>query len=549
MAISAVKLKIGNNPEETQMDIRDTTATQPDVLAPEYFYGADGVKKQGTGSGGGSITVESLSVTQNGTYTAPTGKAYSPVTVNVSGGGVTPVAEKDVNFIDYDGTILYSYTKTEFASLSAMPANPSHTGLTAQGWNWSLSDAKTYVASYGKLWIGQMYVTSDGKTRIYIHLEEGRLSPYLGIAVNGTATVEWGDGSSNSTVTGTSLTTVINTQHNYAAAGDYVIAISVSGSMALVGNSSYGSQVLWKNSTTGTLNRCYNQAIRKLEVGVDVSIGSYAFGYCYALSSITIPSSMTSIGTYAFRYCYGLSSITIPTSVTSISNYAFGSCQALSSVTIPTSVTSIGTYAFQSCQTLSSITIPGVTSIGTYVFQYCYCLSSITMPANVTSIGNYAFQACYGFTSITIPANVTSIGIYAFGTCGSLSNITIPANVTSISANAFGSCYGLGEIHFKPTTPPTVDSSNAWTSIPTDCIIYVPYSALADYLTKANYPAPSTYTYIGYATYNSGVTLPTQDSTQAYNVVWYATEADAKAQTNAISQGNGNEIYCRYTAV
>lgn len=36
--------------------------------------------------GGGDTTVEALSVTQNGTYTAPSGKAYSPVTVNVSGG-------------------------------------------------------------------------------------------------------------------------------------------------------------------------------------------------------------------------------------------------------------------------------------------------------------------------------------------------------------------------------------------------------------------------------------------------------------------------------
>lgn len=36
--------------------------------------------------GGSSITVEPLSVTANDTYTAPTGKAYSPVTVNVSGG-------------------------------------------------------------------------------------------------------------------------------------------------------------------------------------------------------------------------------------------------------------------------------------------------------------------------------------------------------------------------------------------------------------------------------------------------------------------------------
>ena len=35
-------------------------------------------------SSGGGIAVEELSVTENGTYTAPTGKAYSPVTVAVT---------------------------------------------------------------------------------------------------------------------------------------------------------------------------------------------------------------------------------------------------------------------------------------------------------------------------------------------------------------------------------------------------------------------------------------------------------------------------------
>lgn len=36
--------------------------------------------------GGSSVTVEALTATENKTYTAPSGKAYSPVTVNVSGG-------------------------------------------------------------------------------------------------------------------------------------------------------------------------------------------------------------------------------------------------------------------------------------------------------------------------------------------------------------------------------------------------------------------------------------------------------------------------------
>lgn len=78
------KVQYGNT---VLIDLTDTTAVASDVAAGKYFYGKDGVKTLGTGSGGGGgTTVEALSVTQNGTYTAPTGKAYSPVTVNVSGG-------------------------------------------------------------------------------------------------------------------------------------------------------------------------------------------------------------------------------------------------------------------------------------------------------------------------------------------------------------------------------------------------------------------------------------------------------------------------------
>lgn len=47
-------------------------------------------------SGGGTITTEPLTVTANGTYTAPTGKAYTPVTVNVSGGGSGNIDTKTV---------------------------------------------------------------------------------------------------------------------------------------------------------------------------------------------------------------------------------------------------------------------------------------------------------------------------------------------------------------------------------------------------------------------------------------------------------------------
>ena len=46
--------------------------------------------KKLSGGGGGEITVEGLSVEDNGTYTAPSGKAYSPVVVNL------PLDEKTI---------------------------------------------------------------------------------------------------------------------------------------------------------------------------------------------------------------------------------------------------------------------------------------------------------------------------------------------------------------------------------------------------------------------------------------------------------------------
>lgn len=96
---------------------------------------------------------------------------------NIDTGTFVP-PEGKVIFIDYDGTILHEYTPTQFADLSALPANPTHTGLTAQGWNYTLEEAKEYMTAYPSayLTIGQMYVTSDGKTKIYVSIGETKKS-------------------------------------------------------------------------------------------------------------------------------------------------------------------------------------------------------------------------------------------------------------------------------------------------------------------------------------------------------------------------------------
>ena len=461
--------------------------------------------------------------------------------VTSGGGGGNP--EDPVKFIDYDGTILYSYSVSDFMALSAMPSNPSHSGLTSQGWNWSLADAKLYLTDYpeAELTIGQMYITDDGKTRLYVHFEEGRLHPYLGICPNGTVVVDWGDNSAISTLTGTSLATVQHADHEYASAGDYIITLTVSsGSFAFYGVNNTSHILKKDTSTTANIHRVYTNCLQKVEIGTSASIGDYAFNYCYSLTNITIPDTMTSIGINAFYYCYSLTSITIPNTVTSIETYAFYGCYSLASITIPNTVTSIGINAFYNCYSLVSVTIPGtVTSIGNGAFYNCYSLDSVTILDGVTSIGNGAFYFCDSLTSITIPDTMTSIGINAFNGCRSLASITIPDTVTSIEesafyncysldsvmipgtvtsigsgafyschslasitipdtvtnikTNAFGYCYGMAEYHFLSTTPPTLASTNVFYNIQSDCVIYVPQESLSAYKTASNWKTYASY--------------------------------------------------------
>ena len=178
------------------------------------------------------------------------------------------------------------------------------------------------------------------------------------------------------------------------------------------------------------------------------SIGFSAFSGCSGLTSLTIPSSVTSIGSSAFEGCSGLTSFTIPSSVTSISSGAFEGCSGLTSFTIPSSVTSIDNSAFSGCSGLTSLTIPSsVTRIGQSAFEGCSGLTSLTISSSVTEICDYVFKGCSGLTSLTIPSSVTSIGYKVFSGCSGLTSLTIPSSVTSISSGAFLFC-GLTNLYY-----------------------------------------------------------------------------------------------------
>ena len=409
-----------------------------------------------------------------------------------SGGGGASANKKEVNFYDYDGTILHSYTLNEAQALSELPELPTRNGLVCQGWNWTLEDIKAMGRAVD---VGAMYITDDGATRIYIRLTEGRTSPMLGVCPNGTVTVDWGDGTAPDTLTGTSVKSDKWTPtHDYAKPGDYVISLFVEGSIGFVGssNTNGGSCLLRYSSNNGeSRNESYRNSVQRIELGNGVTnIGEYAFTRCTSLSSIVIPNGVTILGKNVFQYCYTLSSIVIPNGVTSIDDNSFASCYTLSSIVIPNGVTILGKNVFQYCYTLSSIVIPnGVTSIGEYAFMSCYTLSSIVIPNGVTSIGAYyLFSKCYTLSSVVIPNNVTlNNPKSAFIECMSLTSIKVPRSVTNIDTSMFGKCYGIKYYDFTNHTAVPELSSTTNLLVPADCEIRVPAALVDEWKAATNW--------------------------------------------------------------
>ena len=193
-------------------------------------------------------------------------------------------------------------------------------------------------------------------------------------------------------------------------------------------------------------------------------------------------TSNDKLGYAAFSGCSGLTSLTIPSSVTSIGESAFSGCSGLTSLTIPSSVTSIGESAFSGCSGLTSLTIPSsVTSIGESAFSGCSGLTSLTIPSSVTSIGESAFSGCSGLTSLTIPSSVTSIGESVFFGCSGLTSFTIPSSVTSIGWGAFCGCSGLTSIYVYTEKLPNMGSDVFAGCDAKKCTVYVPKGTYDDY--------------------------------------------------------------------
>lgn len=187
---------------------------------------------------------------------------------------------------------------------------------------------------------------------------------------------------------------------------------------------------------------------------------------CPNISSVTIQSSID--GTLVtgfentnldgpFKGCVNLTSIIIPSTITSLGSYEFSGCNGLTSVSFSSSITILNNSVFSDTG-LKNVNFPYIVEGNTSCFYFCPDLISLSLP-KITSIGGNFCRGCPKLEILYLP-KIENIGQFSVRGCSSLKTFVMYENVSTIANGAFDDCLDLEYIVWK--------NQSALTTIGTD---------------------------------------------------------------------------------
>ena len=166
---------------------------------------------------------------------------------------------------------------------------------------------------------------------------------------------------------------------------------------------------------------------------------------------------------------------------------AFSKATNLEHITIPNTCKTIGTRNFERCTNLKSVEIPtSINNLETFnpafsVFNGCSSLEDVVLHNNIEVISSSMFNSTTSLKHISLPESVEKVLDYAFYNSGIVS-ITLPKKVSSIGTSAFSNCSSLKEVTIEYVGAKITYKSNAFASIASDAVLYVPKEVYADYM-------------------------------------------------------------------
>ena len=333
--------------------------------------------------------------------------------------GTKPVSEKEVNFFDYDGTLLHSYTVEEAKLLTALPPLPEREGLVCQGWNWTLDEVKSVDRP---ALIGANYDTPDGSTKLHIDTVIDNLPVTLNLMQSAAhaVTVNWGDGSDLETH---GASGEFSLTHEYAIGGKYEITLASAEKTLTLG--------VVSTSAENTRIVCSPDVLLEANLGSNVSaVRGYTFYTLRTLRNVSFSAGIQFSDYSCFEALGSLLFLSLPKNAKSTGLYFCRYPGAMFGVSAPKNF-SFGTTAFTDASSLRYAAIPdGQSSVTSACFRNARAMTRVYFPPSVTSIAGSAFSGCssvllYDFARHTdVP---TLVNVNAFNDMNAACEIRVPA--------------------------------------------------------------------------------------------------------------------------
>lgn len=415
------------------------------------------------------------------------------MSIETGSGAVESKEYKDVNFFDYEGTILYSYTWDEAKVMTELPPLPDRTseGLVCQGWNYTLEDMMAQADENGENGyadIGAIYTTDDGSTRIHIELTDDDdlgFEFYIIGRHSMPFTVDWGDGTiENMRTPSTSARSNMSLIHQYASKGVFIIRVinTVATEMSIGSMSTALTPNIHRTKIIGINNGGISVIEYRLQYFINLKFFTYQneqknhsnlgqYAPYTKIKHISIPKSMILQYTGAYDNSFHLTTISLPNKTSEL--HTFMSNTNIEVIKIPKGAKFATNFSFGGSVYLRTIrgSLPRVWLNG--MFSNCRNLV----------LGSYKG----GEDTTTLPSS-------CFAYNQMMQNIRIPAGVTTIQQQAFTGCTSMRWYDFTDLAAvPTLQVTNAFTNIPTDCKIVVPDALVDEWKTATNWATYATY--------------------------------------------------------